>query len=163
MTFHDVRMRGFEKRARLKTVLDWLDALIDNLPSETIYNQIDYVSEQTVNDARQLLVTACGRRLSQEQVLEEEPELEGINKVRGNTKPTNKKPAATKDDSFHPQLKGWKARNCTWSVTNGIVTICHGRSTAPAICNAIRVAHRAVGANVNQHIVSMAREASTAT
>jgi glycerol-3-phosphate acyltransferase PlsX len=47
--------------------------------------------------------------------------------------------------------------------TNGVVTICHGRSTAPAISNAIRVAHRAAGANVNQHIVTMAREASPAT
>ena len=46
---------------------------------------------------------------------------------------------------------------------NGIVTICHGRSTAPAISNAIKVAHRAVGAQVNDHIVAMAREASAAS
>lgn len=53
--------------------------MLRNLPSETIYNQIDYVSEQSVNDAKKLLVTACGRRLSMEQVLQEEPELEGAN------------------------------------------------------------------------------------
>ncbi len=53
--------------------------LLRNLPSETIYSQIDYVSEQTVNDARQLLVTACGRRRSSEQVLQDEPELDGVN------------------------------------------------------------------------------------
>jgi glycerol-3-phosphate acyltransferase PlsX len=45
----------------------------------------------------------------------------------------------------------------------GIVTICHGRSTAPAISNAVKVAHRAVGAQVNDHIVAMAREASAAS
>lgn len=45
----------------------------------------------------------------------------------------------------------------------GIVTICHGRSTAPAISNAIRFAIRAAGAKVNEHIVTMAREASTAS
>jgi phosphate acyltransferase len=47
--------------------------------------------------------------------------------------------------------------------TNGIVTICHGRSKASAISNAIKVAHRAVGAHVNEHIVAMAREASAAS
>lgn len=45
----------------------------------------------------------------------------------------------------------------------GIVTICHGRSEAHAIANAIRVAKKAVGAQVNQHIVSMAREGSPAS
>lgn len=44
----------------------------------------------------------------------------------------------------------------------GIVTICHGRSEARAIANAIRVAKKAVGARVNQHIVDRAREASRA-
>lgn len=44
----------------------------------------------------------------------------------------------------------------------GIVTICHGRSEAPAIANAIRVAKKAVGARVNEHIVDMARSASRA-
>jgi len=43
----------------------------------------------------------------------------------------------------------------------GIVTICHGRSQAPAFCNAIRFALKALGAKVNQHIVSAARAAST--
>ena len=52
--------------------------MLRNLPSETIYNQIDYVSQQTVNDAIELLVAACGRRRSSEQVLQEEPELEGV-------------------------------------------------------------------------------------
>lgn len=42
----------------------------------------------------------------------------------------------------------------------GIVTICHGRSQAPAIANAIRFASRAVGARVNEHISALAREAS---
>ncbi|MCA8943306.1 MAG: phosphate acyltransferase PlsX [Planctomycetes bacterium] len=45
----------------------------------------------------------------------------------------------------------------------GIVTICHGRSKGPAICNAIRVASQAVDAHVNQHIVDAARQASAAT
>lgn len=36
MNFRDVRMKGFEKRARLKTVLDWLDAQCQTLPSESI-------------------------------------------------------------------------------------------------------------------------------
>jgi glycerol-3-phosphate acyltransferase PlsX len=41
---------------------------------------------------------------------------------------------------------------------NGIVTICHGRSQAPAIRNAIRFANQAVGAKVNQHIVAAAKK-----
>ena len=45
----------------------------------------------------------------------------------------------------------------------GIVTICHGRSTGRAIANAIGVASRAVGARVNEHIVSAARSASLPT
>jgi len=45
----------------------------------------------------------------------------------------------------------------------GIVTICHGRSEARAIANAIRMAKKAVGARVNEHIVGMAREASRAS
>jgi len=44
----------------------------------------------------------------------------------------------------------------------GIVTICHGRSEERAIANAIRVAKKAVGARVNEHIVDMARTASRA-
>jgi len=39
----------------------------------------------------------------------------------------------------------------------GIVTICHGRSRAPAFANAIRFALRALDGNVNQHIVQAAR------
>lgn len=40
---------------------------------------------------------------------------------------------------------------------DGIVTICHGRSDAPAICNAIRFALRSADARVNEHIVAAAR------
>lgn len=40
---------------------------------------------------------------------------------------------------------------------DGIVTICHGRSHAPAFANAIRFAMRAMAAEVNQHIVQAAR------
>jgi glycerol-3-phosphate acyltransferase PlsX len=39
----------------------------------------------------------------------------------------------------------------------GIVTICHGRSRAPAFASAIRFALRALDADVNQHIVQAAR------
>lgn len=45
----------------------------------------------------------------------------------------------------------------------GSVTICHGRSEAPAICNAIRFAVRAMGANVNHHIVEAAAKAADAS
>ncbi len=51
--------------------------MLRNLPFETIYNQIDYVSKQTVEDARQLLISTCGRKLSQDDNLLEERELEG--------------------------------------------------------------------------------------
>ncbi len=44
----------------------------------------------------------------------------------------------------------------------GIVTICHGRSEGHAFANAIRLAHRAVGAGVNAHIVAAARESTAA-
>ncbi|MBL8723939.1 MAG: phosphate acyltransferase PlsX [Planctomycetes bacterium] len=40
----------------------------------------------------------------------------------------------------------------------GIVTICHGRSRAPAFANAIRFALQALKGNVNQHIVQAVRE-----
>jgi glycerol-3-phosphate acyltransferase PlsX len=40
---------------------------------------------------------------------------------------------------------------------NGCVTICHGRSTAPAFANAIRFAVRAMEAKVNEHIVQAVR------
>ena len=39
----------------------------------------------------------------------------------------------------------------------GVVTICHGRSHAPAFANAIRFACRAMGAKVNEHIVQALR------
>jgi glycerol-3-phosphate acyltransferase PlsX len=44
---------------------------------------------------------------------------------------------------------------------NGCVTICHGRSTAPAFANAIRFAIRAMEAKVNEHIVQAARACET--
>lgn len=40
---------------------------------------------------------------------------------------------------------------------DGIVTICHGRSQAPAFCNAIRFAQKAMKAQVNRHIVDAAK------
>jgi glycerol-3-phosphate acyltransferase PlsX len=42
----------------------------------------------------------------------------------------------------------------------GIVTICHGRSDARAISNALKFAGQAVGARVNEHIVAAAKAAS---
>lgn len=53
--------------------------MLRHLPSETIYNQIDYVSEQAAGDLRRLLVSACGQRISADARLEEEPELEAAN------------------------------------------------------------------------------------
>jgi hypothetical protein len=50
--------------------------MLRNLPTETIYNQIDFVSEQAVEDARQMLASACGRPLTSEQALKIEPELQ---------------------------------------------------------------------------------------
>ena len=45
----------------------------------------------------------------------------------------------------------------------GSVTICHGRSQAPAIRNAIRFAAQAVRANVNQHISAAVKAVSPST
>ena len=45
----------------------------------------------------------------------------------------------------------------------GIVTICHGRSQAPAFCNAIRFAQKAMVAQVNQHIEQAARAMAQAS
>ncbi|QDT04192.1 hypothetical protein K227x_25810 [Rubripirellula lacrimiformis] len=50
--------------------------MLRNLPSETIYSQIDYVSEQAVEDVRQLLISACGRVMSADDRLTDEPEIE---------------------------------------------------------------------------------------
>ncbi|MFK8115503.1 MAG: hypothetical protein AB8B91_25125 [Rubripirellula sp.] len=55
--------------------------MLRNLPSETIYSQIDYVSDQTVRDARRLLVTVCGRPSSAADLLEDEPELAKSNTI----------------------------------------------------------------------------------
>lgn len=52
--------------------------MLRHLPAETIYNQIDYVSQTSVEDARHLLVTACGRRRDLETVLEEESDLDAV-------------------------------------------------------------------------------------
>lgn len=38
--------------------------MLRNLPGETIYNQIDHVSRLTVEDARRMLIAACGQRRS---------------------------------------------------------------------------------------------------
>ncbi|MEZ5965379.1 MAG: phosphate acyltransferase PlsX [Planctomycetota bacterium] len=46
---------------------------------------------------------------------------------------------------------------------DGVVTICHGRSGPEAICNALRFAVRAVGAKVNQHIVSAVKAAAASS
>ncbi|WP_235033416.1 hypothetical protein [Rubripirellula obstinata] len=46
--------------------------LLRNLPSETIYSQIDYVSDQAVRDAERLLVGACGRRANSDISIEDE-------------------------------------------------------------------------------------------
>lgn len=91
--------------------------MLRNLPSETIYNQIDYVSEQTVEDARRLLVAACGKPMTGDQVLESEPELEAAKsstivvgavrqsgKTRGRTLETRK---VTK--AFDDQEQLWNA------------------------------------------------------
>lgn len=40
----------------------------------------------------------------------------------------------------------------------GYVTICHGRSKAPAFANALRFAHRALEGKVNEHIVEIAKQ-----
>ncbi|MEC9047010.1 MAG: phosphate acyltransferase, partial [Planctomycetota bacterium] len=42
----------------------------------------------------------------------------------------------------------------------GVVTICHGRSRAPAFANALRFANRALEGNVNDHIVAAAKNLS---
>jgi glycerol-3-phosphate acyltransferase PlsX len=43
----------------------------------------------------------------------------------------------------------------------GVVTICHGRSHAPAFANAIRFAVKAIGAKVNEHIVQAVRASAS--
>jgi hypothetical protein len=47
--------------------------MLHNIPAETIYSQIDYVSEQTVKDAKRILVTACGRENPNEEQLTSVP------------------------------------------------------------------------------------------
>jgi len=36
--------------------------MLRNLPAETIYNQIEHVSQQSAEDARRMLIASCGRR-----------------------------------------------------------------------------------------------------
>ena len=111
--------------------------MLRNLPSETIYNQIEYISEQTVEDARRLLVTACGRKLTGDQRFDEEPELEAAKtrsvvvgatrqagKTHGRTLETRRVPSAEADgetlwtalDEISPFLL--TGRNSDTPVTN---------------------------------------------
>ncbi len=45
--------------------------MLRNLPAETIYSQIDYVSRQSVDDLRRMLSAACGPRTSNQQQIGE--------------------------------------------------------------------------------------------
>lgn len=45
----------------------------------------------------------------------------------------------------------------------GVVTICHGRSCAPAFANALRFAHKALEGRVNEHIVQIAKSVTLDT
>lgn len=50
-----------------------------------------------------------------------QPELEGQNRVgRGKKKPAKKTPQT---DGFDPKLQGWKARNATYKIKDGVVTL----------------------------------------
>ncbi len=49
--------------------------MLRNLPSETIYSQIEYVSARTVDDARSLLIAACGRQRSTTDESSPDPDL----------------------------------------------------------------------------------------
>ncbi len=49
--------------------------MLRNLPSETIYGQIDHVSNVTIEDARQMLVAACGPRATGDFFEDHEPGL----------------------------------------------------------------------------------------
>jgi hypothetical protein len=49
--------------------------MLRNLPSETIYGQIDHVSEVTVEDARAILVACCGGRSTGDFAVDHQPEL----------------------------------------------------------------------------------------
>ncbi len=61
------------------------------------------------------------------------PELEGVQNNRDKEKPKRapaKKTAAAEQDKADPALQGWKARQCSASVTDGVVTIT-GQGNAP--------------------------------
>lgn len=47
--------------------------MLHNIPAETIYEQIDYVSQRTVDDAKQVLLIACGRQNPHDDQLRAEP------------------------------------------------------------------------------------------
>ncbi|WP_235908610.1 hypothetical protein [Roseiconus nitratireducens] len=49
--------------------------MLRHLPRETIYNQIQFVSDQAVRDARQLLTRACGRNVASIETAVADPEL----------------------------------------------------------------------------------------
>jgi hypothetical protein len=49
--------------------------MLRNLPAETIYSQIDYVSEHAVDDLERMILVACGRQLSKKAELFEQVEL----------------------------------------------------------------------------------------
>lgn len=87
--------------------------MLRNLPAETIYSQIDYVSDQAVQDAKQLLLTACGRPITGENAdADEERELDAVKatavvvgavrqagKTRGRTLQTKRFAAAGADSA----------------------------------------------------------------
>jgi glycerol-3-phosphate acyltransferase PlsX len=64
---------------------------------------------------------------------------------------------------LHPRVDYSEYGGALLLGVRGIVTICHGRSQAPAICNALRFALQAVGASVNQHIVAAAKAIAPST
>ncbi len=55
--------------------------MLRHLPSETIYGQIDHVSEVTVEDARRMLVAVCGSQAKDELAVDTELELVGAGPI----------------------------------------------------------------------------------
>ena len=58
-----------------------------------------------------------------------QPQIEGIGRMREGGKATAKAPAPAVGAENNPQLQGWKARNCSASVKDGIVTLTSGGSS----------------------------------
>ena len=88
--------------------------MLRNLPAETIYNQIDYVANLTVEDARKALLASCGRRPGGEskQNLEAVPELVGaaaelivIGAVRGAGRTRGRSLVTTKFKDVSPDAE----------------------------------------------------------